>query len=138
MDNPFIREQFYDAPIEQVWQALTEQDKMREWYFPHLKSFQPVVGSKFEFNNDGSNFQKEWTVIKVVAGKLLAHSWIYKGYPGSSEVTFELFNKDSGTMLKLTHAGISSFPAEPHFARLRFENGWNDILRIKLNNFLKK
>ena len=48
MDTPFIIEQVYDAPIGKVWQALTDKDKMKEWYFPQLKKFEPVVGFKFE------------------------------------------------------------------------------------------
>ena len=91
MDTPFLIEQVYDAPIEKMWQALTDKDKIKEWYFPQLKKFKPIVGFKFEFTDDGSNYKKEWRVTQVEEGRKLAHSWSYKDYPGSSEVTFELF-----------------------------------------------
>jgi uncharacterized protein YndB with AHSA1/START domain len=138
MDTPFIIEQVYDAPIEKVWQALTDKEKMKEWYFPQLKKFEPVVGFKFEFADDGSNYKKEWKVTQVEEEGKLAHSWVYKDYPGSSEVTFELFEEGNKTKLKLTHTGLASFPRDPHFARQRFEDGWKHILGNNLKNYLKK
>lgn len=137
METPFVIEQIYNAPIEKVWDALTDENKMKEWYFPQLKKFEPVVGFEFEFTDDGSNYQKEWRVTQVVDGKKLAHSWIYKGYPGSSEVTFELFEEGSETRLKLTHTGLASFPHDPHFARNRFEDGWHHIIGSNLKHYLE-
>ncbi len=138
MDIPFITEQVYEAPIEAVWLALTDEHKMREWYFPQLKKFEPVVGFQFQFADDGSEFKKEWRVTQVIDGRKLAHSWTYKGYPGSSEVTFELFKEGAGTKLKLTHTDLASFPHDPHFARHRFENGWKQILGTNLDNYIKR
>jgi uncharacterized protein YndB with AHSA1/START domain len=137
METSFEFEQVYDAPIEKVWQALTHEDEMRAWYFPQLIKFEPVVGFDFVFSNDGSPYQKEWRVTQVDDGRLLAHNWIYKGYPGSSEVTFELFAEADKTLLKLTHTGLVSFPSDPHFARTRFENGWKNILGSNLKNHLE-
>jgi uncharacterized protein YndB with AHSA1/START domain len=138
MDTPFEFEQVYDAPIEKVWQALADENHMRVWYFPQLRTFKPVAGFKFVFSNDGSPYQKEWRVTKVEDGRVLAHSWVYKGYPGSSEVTFELFKEADKTRLKLTHTELASFPDDPHFARIRFEDGWKQILGNNLKNYLKK
>jgi uncharacterized protein YndB with AHSA1/START domain len=122
-DTPFVLEQVYYTTIRRVWHALTDENKMRDWYFPQLSKFEPVVGFEFVFSNDGSPYQKQWRVTKVEDGRLLAHSWIYEGYPGSSEVTFELFEDGDTTRLKLTHTGLASFPRDPHFAKHRFENG---------------
>ena len=138
MDTPFVIEQIYDASVQKVWQAITDENKMREWYFPQLKKFEPVVGFEFVFTNDGSPYQKEWQVTQVVDGQVLAHSWNYKGYPGSSEVTFKLFEEGDKTRLKLTHTGLSSFPNDPHFARQRFEDGWKRIIGSNLKNHLAK
>jgi uncharacterized protein YndB with AHSA1/START domain len=138
MDNPFVMEQVYDAPIKQVWQALIEEDSLRDWYFPQLQQFEPVVGFDFVFDNDGSPYQKAWRVTKLTEGRLLAHSWTYKGYPGSSEVSFELFEEGDKTLLRLTHTGLGSFPNDRHFARGRFEDGWKQILGINLKEHLEK
>jgi uncharacterized protein YndB with AHSA1/START domain len=88
-----------------------------------LIKFKPIEGFEFVFSNDGSPYQKEWRVIKIEDGRVLAHSWIYKGFPGRSEVTFELFEEGDKARVKVTHTGLASFPNEPHFARHRFEDG---------------
>ncbi len=136
MEKPFEFEQIYDAPIEKIWAALTDENKMKVWYFPQLIEFKPIVGFEFKFLHDGSPYQKEWRVTKMNNGSLLAHTWDYKGYPGTSEVSFELSEQDGKTKLKLTHTGLSSFPRDPHFARERFENGWKQILGSNLRQFL--
>jgi len=138
MDTPFVLKQIYDWPIEKIWIALTDKNQLREWYFPQIRKFEPVVGFEFGFTDDGSEFKKDWRVTRVIAGKLLAHSWIYKGYSGSSEVTFELSKEEDNTKLKLTHTGLASFPNDPHFARHRFEEGWERIIRIDLKKNLEK
>jgi uncharacterized protein YndB with AHSA1/START domain len=137
MDTPFVMEQIYDAPVEKVWHALTQEHSLRDWYFPQLRKFEPVVGFAFEFANDGSPYQKDWRVTQVVAGRKLAHSWAYKGYPGQSEVTFDVVAEGAQTRLTLTHTGLASFPPDPHFARQRFENGWQQLLGSSLKRYLK-
>ncbi|MCI1187774.1 SRPBCC domain-containing protein [Hymenobacter sp. DH14] len=137
MNTPFIIEQVYEAPIEKVWHALTNKDAMKAWYFPQLQKFEPVAEFKFEFANDGSPYGKEWVVTDVVPGRKLAHTWAYKNYPGSSEVTFGLTAQGAKTRLTLTHIGLESFPADPHFARRRFEDGWAQILGRNLKEYLE-
>ena len=138
MDTPFVLEQVYDVRSIVVWQALNDENGMSEQYFPQLIKFKPIEGFKSIFSNDGSSYQKEWHVTKVEDGQMLAHSWIYKGFLGSSEVTFELFEEGAKTRLKLTHTGLASFPNHAHFARHRFEDGWKQILGINLKNYLTK
>jgi uncharacterized protein YndB with AHSA1/START domain len=41
------------------------------------------------------------------------------------------------TRLRLTHAGLPSFPDDPHFARERFEGGWRRILGVNLKQQLE-
>ena len=138
MHTPFVIEQIYDAPIEKAWKALTDKNQMKEWYFPQLLGFEPVVGFKFEFAKDGSSYEKEWIVTRVVDGRILAHTWKYKNYPGMSEVTFQLSNEAHNTRLRLTHTGLETFPDDPHFARHRFEDGWTRIIGSDLKRFLEK
>lgn len=137
MNIPLVTERIYNTPIEMVWQAITDKDAMREWYFPQLQEFEPVLGAKFQFFNDGSAYQKEWIVSQVVTGRKLAHTWSYKGYPGHSEVSFDLSVEGNQTRFKITHTGLESFPDDPHFARDRFVWGWQ-LISDKLNNYLQK
>ena len=93
-----------------------------------MRKSEPKAGFEFGFSDLGSSYQKVWTVTRVIDGHLLAHSWTYKGYPGSSEVSFELSDMGDRSKLKLTHTGLASFPRDPHFGRQRFEEGWKNIL----------
>ena len=138
INTPFIIEHVFNAPVEKVWQALSDKRKMKAWYFSQVKEFEPVVGFEFEFTSDGSEYVKEWVVTGITEGRKLAHTWAYKGYPGISEVTFELFEEGDKTRLKLTHTGLESFPGDPHFARHNFESGWARIIGNNLENFLEK
>ena len=138
MSTPFVTEHVYEAPIEKVWQALTDTEAMRGWYFPQLQKFRPVVGFAFEFAPDGSPYGKEWVVTDVVAGQKLAHTWAYQRHPGSSEVTFALAAQGNKTKLTLTHTGLENFPDAPHFARQRFVNGWAQLLGSNLKEYLER
>ena len=67
MDTPFVLEHVYDVPMAKVWQSLTDEDEMREWYFSQLKKFEPDIGFEFQFTDDGSDYKKEWRVTQVIA-----------------------------------------------------------------------
>lgn len=137
MNDPLVKEFIYNVPIEKVWQALVDTDQMRTWYFPQLKRFEPVVGYKFEFDQQGAEYQKEWVVTKVADGKTLGHSWAYKGYKGRSEVVFDVLPEGNKTKLRVTQTGLDSFPDHPHFARERFEWGWDNLLGQNLKQLLE-
>jgi len=137
MRAPLIKEFYYHVPHEKVWEALTDISQMKKWYFPQLQKFEPVVGFKFQFDDDNAGYQKEWLVTKVIEGKTLAHSWAYKGYPGKSEVIFDLFPEETRTRLKVTQTGLDSFPVHPHFKRDRFDSGWDNLLGQNLKHLLE-
>lgn len=137
--QPFVIERTYDAPVEKVWQALTDKDQMKQWYFD-LKEFKPEVGFEFEF--EGGTEEKSYThlckITEVIVGKKLTYSWRYKDYEGNSFVSFELFPEGDKTRLKLTHEGLETFPAHPDFRKESFAAGWTDIIGRSLPEFLQK
>jgi len=136
MSSPLIKEFTYNVPIEKVWGALTDKDRMKKWYFPQLQKFKPIVGFKFEFDDNSAEYQKEWIVTRVIEGRTLAHSWAYNGNPGNSEVIFDLFSEEH-TRLKVTQTDLDSFPDHPHFKRDRFESGWDNLLGQNLKHLLE-
>ena len=130
----------YEAPIEKVWEALTDKDQMKQWYFD-LDEFKTEVGFKFEFTGgpkDGTQYKHLCEITEVIPRQKLTYSWRYEGYEGITFVTFELFKEHEKTRLKLTHTGFETFPAIPDFAIHNFEAGWNDLINISLKAFLKK
>ena len=136
---PFVIERTYNSPIEKVWQAITDKDKMKLWYFD-LEEFKPEIGFEFRFTGgtDENKYLHICKITEVIPGKKLSHSWKYDGYTGESFVTFELFNEGDKTKLKLTHAGLETFPDNPDFAKHNFEAGWTHIIGTSLTEYLEK
>jgi uncharacterized protein YndB with AHSA1/START domain len=134
-----ILERTLNAPVARVWNALTDVDQMREWYFD-LKDFKPQVGFEFGFvvEHDGNTYDHRCEVTEVVPQKKIAYSWRYRGHEGNSLVTIELSPDGDRTRLKLTHSGLESFPQTPAFARENFAKGWATIVGTELKQFVER
>ena len=133
-----VLERTYNAPVARVWQALTDADQMRVWYFD-LKEFKPEVGFEFEFTveHEGNRYHHLCKITKVIPQKKLAYTWRYANEEGNSLVTFELFGEGEKTRLKLTHEGIETFPKTPAYARKNFEAGWTTLIGTELKQFVE-
>ncbi len=133
-----VIERTFNAAVTRVWEALTNVDQMRQWYFD-LKEFKPEIGFEFEFviEHEGNTYHHLCKVTQVIPQKKIAYTWRYKGEPGNSLVTFELFPEDNKTRLKLTHTGIETFPKTAAYARKNFEAGWTAIVGSELKQFLE-
>ena len=134
-----LQEQHYPAPVERVWQALTDREAMRDWYFD-IPAFTPVEGAVFEFYEPGGQrrFLHRCTITKVEPMRLLQHTWTYPNQSqGSSLVSWELQPEGEGTRVKLTHEGIESLSdGGPEFLPENYEAGWKDILGVSLRQYL--
>lgn len=139
-NQPLVIERVLNASIETVWRALTEADHMKQWYF-NIPDFKPETGFSFSF--EGGSAQKTYkhlcTVVEVVPGRKLAHTWHYEGYPGMSVVSFELFPEgDNQTRITLTHEGIESMSENgPDFQRSSFTEGWTYIIGKSLKEYVE-
>ena len=139
-NEPFVIERTLNAPPQKVWEAITDRDKMKQWYFD-IADFKPELG--FEFTFTGGSEEKTYVhlckVTKVDPGKTLQYSWRYQDYPGNSFVTFELFPEGNATRLKLTHEGLETFPTDnKDFARESFSAGWTYIIGTSIKEFVEK
>ena len=134
-----VMERTFNGPVGKCWQALTDVDQMRQWYFD-LKEFRPEVGFEFEFvvEHEGNSYHHLCKVTEVIPQKKIAYTWRYKDAPGNSLVTFELFGEGEKTRLRLTHEGIESFPKTPAYARKNFEAGWTAIIGSELKRFVEE
>ncbi|TMI66468.1 MAG: SRPBCC domain-containing protein [Bacteroidetes bacterium] len=139
--QPFVIERTYNAPIEKVWNALTDKDQMKKWYFD-LAEFKPVVGFEFQFygqGHKGEQYLHLCKVTQVVPGKKISYTWSYDKYEGVSEVSFELFVEGDKTRLKLTHEGLETFPSNnPDFAKQSFSDGWTMLIGTLLKDFVEQ
>ena len=66
-NEPIVVERTYHAPVKAVWEAITNVDKMRQWYFPSLGEFEPEVGfeTRFDVWHDDKIFVHIWKVRRL-------------------------------------------------------------------------
>jgi uncharacterized protein YndB with AHSA1/START domain len=139
--EPFTIERIYSASLEKVWKALTGSVEMKQWYFD-IPGFKPEVGFEFQFTG-GPDEKRQYLhlckITEVITDQKLSHTWRYDGYEGNTLVTFELSSIGKQTLLKLTHEGLETFPADnPDFAKENFVEGWTWIIGTSLKEFLEK
>ena len=136
-----VVEQTFEAPIQRVWEALTNKDQMKHWYFK-VTDFKPEVGFEFQFSTEaeGKIYLHKCKIVEANPITKVAYTWSYEGYLGQSLVTFELFSEGKNkTHLKLTHSDLDTFPQEhPEFSKESFNEGWKSILGQSLRNFVEK
>jgi uncharacterized protein YndB with AHSA1/START domain len=138
--QPLVIEKLLHAPAARVWEALTENVQMKQWYF-NLSEFKPETGFEFEFTggSEEQQYVHRCRITEVIPGKKLAYSWRYKDYPGDSLVSFELFPDGGDTLVRITHTGLETFPqASKDFGRESFTAGWNYILGESLRKFVEE
>ncbi len=140
--QPIVIERTYNATIDKVWNAITNKEAMKKWYFD-IAAFKPEVGFEFQFHGkgkEGEDYLHLCKITEVVKEKKLKHSWRYDGYEGISYVSFELFEEGDKTRVKLTHEGLETFPvtATNAFAKENFMEGWTYLIGTGLKEFVEK
>ena len=133
-------ERTFDAPINKVWSAISDNSELKKWYFD-IEDFQPKVGFKFDFlaGSDDKKFLHLCEITAVEEEKTLAYTWRYDNYPGNSTVTWELKEVGDKTLLRLTHNGLETFAeAGPEFTKESFTGGWNYFMHDALKKYLEE
>lgn len=65
---------------QHIWEALTDNAQMKEWYF-NLEHFEPTVGFEFEFEgkgNTGETYLHLCKVLEAIPTQKLKHTWFIK------------------------------------------------------------
>lgn len=132
-------EAVFDATKSQVWEALTNTEIMKVWYFD-ISNFKLAVGSEFSFyEGDKKEYLHEGEILKVEQNVVLQHTWKHpQQSKGSSIVTWEIEETDNNKVkVTLSHEGLENFAdAGPNFAPANYEMGWNAIVKTNLRNYL--
>lgn len=137
--EPLVLERTLNAPVASVWDALTNNAKMKKWYFD-IADFKAEIGFEFQFygSKDDTRYLHLCKITELIPEKRLTYTWKYEKFPGESAVTFELFEEGVQTRLKLTHAGLESFTTDnPDFAPSSFNAGWTFIIGTSLKDFVE-
>lgn len=140
-DPPIVVETQLSGTRQQVWEAITEHDKMIEWYFDNIPSFEPMVGfnTQFPVHSESRTFTHIWHVTKVVPRQLITYHWTFTEYPGEGKVSFEILDNGDAVKLRLTNIVVKDFPQDvPEFKRQSCIDGWNFFIKDRLKNYLQK
>jgi uncharacterized protein YndB with AHSA1/START domain len=114
---------------------------MVKWYFDNIPAFKPEVGFKTGFNieNEGRNFYHRWQVLEIIPNKKIKYNWKFDGYPGDSNVEFDLFDEGDSVKLRLTTTILDDFPEDiPEFRRESCIGGWEYFIQNRLADYLKQ
>ncbi|WP_312994735.1 SRPBCC family protein [Chryseobacterium flavum] len=143
MNNAPITVQYkINAPAEKVWQALTDKDEMKLWYFD-IQDFEPAIGKEFNFYEPGEErkYHHQCEILEILPDRKLKHTWAYPDFSSlKTVVTWELFpDGDHETQVRLTHDGIDNFKElGDNFLEKSFTEGWNTIIGKSLKEYLEK
>lgn len=139
-ETPVIIEQHFNASIGNVWDAITNIDKMKLWFFSNIPSFKPEVGFQTNFciQSGDRNFTHLWKIIEVIPGTLIKYHWSYEEYEGEGTVAFLLYERDDKTILRITNQGLETYPQTiSEFKRENCESGWRFFIG-NLKTYLEK
>lgn len=162
MTSPIIVEITAKTPLRKAWQALTDKQQMKEWYFD-IPDFIPEVGTTFNFYEPGEErkYHHRCTILELEPEKRLVHTWTHPGHskgvttlkwelspaelrsdneiPSSEKFSETQHSTTAAVKIRLTHEGIENLSdAGPDFTRENYEAGWNEIVGELLKNFLEK
>lgn len=134
-------EKQFQAPISKVWDAISNKNTMKKWYFD-IADFELAEGHEFNFwagPPDGKEWHHRCVIQELIPEKKLSHSWTYPGYDGETLVSWELIKiSDELTQINFSHEFIKAFPDDVEELKLEnFQEGWTYIINIGLKEFLE-
>jgi uncharacterized protein YndB with AHSA1/START domain len=106
-------------PPEKIWRALTQPHLIEEWLMKN--DFKPAVDHRFKLSADWGAVDCQ--VVAVEPHKTLSYTWAAYGL--ESIVTWTLTPTQSGTHLRMEHAG---FRSDQQQAYQGAQHGWQRFL----------
>jgi uncharacterized protein YndB with AHSA1/START domain len=72
--EPLVIERTFNAPVTQVWKAITTKEEMKRWFFA-IEEFKSDVGFEFQFygEKDGVKYFHRCKITEVIPEKKLAY-----------------------------------------------------------------
>ena len=114
--------EYFNAPIENVWRAITDPRELARWLMDN--DFEARLGARFTLRRlepvPGWRGWVECEVIELQAPTRMVWSWCDGAEPGTaSQVTFELRREGAGTWLTVRHLG-----EEPELTAKAIQERW--------------
>ncbi|MGH3739108.1 MAG: SRPBCC family protein [Micromonosporaceae bacterium] len=112
----------YDAPIDDVWDAITDPDRIGRWFLPVTGELKLGGTYQLEGNAGGE-------ILRCEPPRLLAVTWLFGPDPGISEVEVRLSpDGDERTRLELEHAAVVDDDRWQEFGPGAVGVGWDMIV----------
>ena len=120
-----------DAPVDEVWKAITEPALIKEWFFGVDTETDWTPGSPIVHRGEwqGRPYEDKGEIVRIDPPKLLVHThWSdVSGTPDSpehyQEVSWALDRRNGGTELTVTERNL---PSEE--AKAISEQSWGTVL----------
>jgi uncharacterized protein YndB with AHSA1/START domain/outer membrane murein-binding lipoprotein Lpp len=136
-DNTVSFERLLPAPVDRVWQYLTNPEHLGQWLA--ASSIEPRVGGRVELNFDVDEMPERKEKGANIRGLIscfepqsaLAFSWIDTANNLESAVSFQLIARGEQTSVIVTHSRL------PKNRMHEFMAGWHthlDVLKARLTN----
>ena len=125
-----------NAPISEVWKALTDPGKIEQWMLMP-NNFKPELNREFLFNAemDGNHFDIKCKVLEISENRKLVYSWSGPFMEGNTTVSIQLLGKDGKTELILIHSGFTANQGE---VKESHSKGWDLRFVEKLKETVEK
>ena len=120
-----------DAPIREVWDAITMPERIKKWFFGVETRSEWTPGSELVHTGQwqGRPYSDKGTILRIEPPHLLEHThWSeLSGLPDEpenyEEVTWRLEELDAGTRLTVSERNLAS-----EEARAMSEQSWRTVL----------
>jgi uncharacterized protein YndB with AHSA1/START domain len=97
------RAETFDATTEEVWESLTDEDRLAEWLAEEVE-LDPVEGGEISVRDaDG---ERSGTIETVIEQERLTYTWARPG-EAPSRVDFVIEAVPAGTRLTVTETAVS-------------------------------
>ena len=139
--NPIQISTKINAPIDLVWDAITNPDVMRQWFVGVDRS-EIQDGDTYKFIEMFGDEQllHECLILEMDEPSRLRHTWSYPDLSqASSTVTWNLEKQGNQTEVLLTHEGIHRLTSDlPDLTDQRLMSFWDNALNQHLKKFLER
>ena len=129
-----------NAPLDKVWNAITNKEQMKNWYFD-VPDFEPKIGNNFSFygGDENEEYHHFCEIVDLIPNEKLKYSWPYTEISKENTlVKWELKPENEGTIVTLTHKGLEAFEhLGENFKIHSFRKGWEDIVGKSLKEFVE-
>lgn len=133
MKNKYVAEvaKVIDAPASEVWDALTNPEKIKKYFFGTEVISDWKTGSSLQFKGEweGKEYLDKGTILKSEKGKIFQYDYLssFSGLEDKPEnyaiVTYELQSENGKTKLIITQNNNATEESKKHS-----EENWNYIL----------